>query len=52
MESAVEAWNTMTYFEGFLFTLWIVGLYIGKLKIDQKFARKTVYRVKIEDDGI
>ena len=52
MESAVEAWNTMTYFEGFFFTLWIVGLYIGKLKIDQKFARKTVYRVKIEDDGI
>ena len=50
MEAAVEAWHSMTYFEGFLFTLWIVGLYIGKLKIDQRFARKTIYRVKIEDE--
>jgi len=50
MEAAVDAWHSMDYFEGFLFTLWIVGLYIGKLKIDQRFARKTIYRVKIEDE--
>ena len=49
MEHAVEAWNTMGWFEGFLFTAWIVGLYVGKLKIDQRFARRTVYRVKLED---
>ena len=49
MESAVEAWNTMGWFEGFLFTAWIVALYVGKLKIDQRFARRTVYRVKLED---
>ena len=33
-----------------LFTLWIVGLYVGKLKIDQRFARRTIYRVKLEED--
>jgi len=50
MDAAVQAWNTMSYFDGFLFTLWIVGLYVGKLKIDQRFAKKTIYRVKLEDD--
>ena len=49
MDSAVEAWNTMGWFEGFLFTAWIVALHVGKLKIDQRFARRTVYRVKLED---
>ena len=51
MDAAVEAWNTMTWFDGFLFTVWISALYLGKLKIDQRFARKTIYRVKIEDEG-
>ena len=52
MDAAVEAWNTMTWFDGFLFTVWIAALYIGKLKIDQRFARRPVYRVKLEDkDG-
>ena len=51
MDAAVEAWNTMTWFVGFLFTVWISALYVGKLKIDQRFARKTIYRVKIEDEG-
>ena len=23
MDAAVEAWNTMTWFDGFLFTVWI-----------------------------
>ena len=32
MTAAVEAWNTMGWFEGFLFTAWIVALYWGKLK--------------------
>jgi|TARA_B100001057_G_scaffold236978_1_gene237307 hypothetical protein len=50
MGEAVHAWNSMTYFEGFLFTLWIAGLYIGKLKIDQRFAKRTIYRVKLEDE--
>ncbi len=50
MNAAVHAWNTMSYFDGFLFTVWIVGLYIGKLKIDQRFSRRTIYRVKLEKD--
>ena len=50
MDSAVEAWNTMGWFEGFLFTAWIAGLYVGTLKIDQRFARRTVYRVRLEDN--
>ena len=50
MDAAVEAWNTMGWFDGFLFTVWIVALYVGKLKIDQRFARRTVYRVKLEED--
>ena len=50
MDSAVEAWNTMGWFEGFLFTAWIVALYVDKLKIDQRFARRTVYRVRLEDN--
>ena len=50
MDAAVEAWNTLSWFDGFLFTVWIATLYIGKLKIDQRFARKTIYRVKIEDE--
>ena len=49
MEHAVEAWNTMGWFEGF-FTVWIVGLYWGKPKIDQRFGCRTVYRVKLEED--
>jgi hypothetical protein len=49
MDGAVHAWNSMSYFDGFLFTLWIAALYIGKLKIDQRFAKRTVYRVKLEE---
>tara|TARA_X000000950_G_C13609386_1_gene534701 strand:+ start:156 stop:311 length:156 start_codon:yes stop_codon:yes gene_type:complete len=49
MEHAVEAWNTMGWVEGIIFTGWILGLYWGKLKIDQRFARRTIYRVKLED---
>ena len=51
MEHAVHAWNSMGYFEGFLFTLWIVGLYWAKLKIDQRFSRKTIYRIKLEKEN-
>ncbi len=40
MESATEAWNSMSYAEGFLFTLWIVTLYWGKKRIDLHFDRK------------
>ena len=49
MDAAVEAWNTMSWFDGFLFTIWIATLYIGKLRIDQKFAKRTIYRVKLEE---
>jgi hypothetical protein len=49
MDSAVEAWNSMGWFDGFLFTIWISALYVGKLKIDQRFARRTIYRVKLEE---
>ena len=50
MDVAVEAWHSMGWVEGFLFTAWIAALYVGKLKIDQRFARRTVYRVKLEED--
>ena len=40
MESATEAWNSMSYAEGFLFTLWIVTLYWGKKRMDLHFDRK------------
>ena len=49
MDAAVHAWNSMGWLDGFLFTVWIVALYVGKLKIDQRFARRTVYRVKLEE---
>ena len=40
MDAATSAWNTMSYGEGFLFTLWIVTLYWGKKRIDLHFDRK------------
>lgn len=39
MESAVHAWNTMTYAEGALFSLWLIGMYYVKLKMDRRFGR-------------
>ena len=38
MDSFSWAWNTKDFVWGFLFTGWIVGLYVGKLKIDHGFA--------------
>ena len=40
MNAAVEAWNTMGYFEGFLFSLWIIGMYYVKIKMDNKFSKR------------
>ena len=40
MGAAVEAWNTMTYFEGFVFSLWIIGMYYVKIKMDNKFSKR------------
>ena len=40
MEAATNAWHSMSYAEGFLFTLWIVALYCGKKRIDLYFDRK------------
>ena len=40
MNSAVEAWNTMGYFEGLLFSLWIIGMYYVKIKMDNKFSKR------------
>ena len=39
MESAVHAWNTMTYAEGALFSLWVIGMYYIKLKMDRRFGQ-------------
>ena len=33
MDAAVEAWNTMTWFDGFLFTVWIAALYVANLRL-------------------
>ena len=40
MEAATNAWHSMSYMEGFLFTVWIVGLYWGKKRIDLHFVRR------------
>tara|TARA_B100001057_G_scaffold174662_1_gene175275 strand:- start:456 stop:590 length:135 start_codon:yes stop_codon:yes gene_type:complete len=40
MNAAVEAWNTMGYFEGLLFSLWILGMYYVKIKMDNKFSKR------------
>lgn len=40
MNAAVEAWNTMGYFEGLLFSLWIIGMYYVKIKMDNKFTKR------------
>jgi len=40
MGAAVEAWNSMGYWEGFLFSLWIIGMYYIKIKMDNKFTRR------------
>ena len=40
MEAATQAWHSMSYAEGFLFTVWIVSLYWGKKRIDLHFDRK------------
>jgi len=40
MEAATQAWHSMSYAEGLLFTLWIVGLYWGKKRMDLHFDRK------------
>jgi len=33
----VEAWNTLSYFDGVLFSIWLGILYYGKCWIDSKF---------------
>lgn len=34
----VHAWNSMSYGEGFLFSLWVIGMYYVKLRMDQRFG--------------
>ena len=40
MGAAVEAWNTMGYWEGLLFSLWIIGMYYVEIKMDNKFSKR------------
>ena len=40
MGAAVDAWTSMGYFEGLLFSLWIIGMYYVKLKKDNKFSKR------------
>ena len=35
----VHAWNSMSYGEGFLFSLWVIGMYYIKLRMDRYFTR-------------
>tara|TARA_B100001564_G_C20189508_1_gene467774 strand:+ start:128 stop:250 length:123 start_codon:yes stop_codon:yes gene_type:complete len=37
---AIEAWNTLTYFDGILFSIWLGILYYGKCWIDKHFNDK------------
>lgn len=42
MESTmIEAWNTLTYLDGILFTVWLGILYYGKCWIDTHFKNKN-----------
>ena len=34
------AWESLGYVEGIIFTIWLVGLYWGKKKIDERFRRR------------
>ena len=58
MQWIYKIWTELTWVEGFIFTLWLVGLYWGKKKLDYRFARKTqhawdksIYKVKIVPDS-
>ena len=55
MTDLTNAWNSMGYFEGFLFTIWIIGLYYIKLRMDKWYhitvEKKTVHRVRVESDS-
>jgi len=37
MDGAVNAWHSMSYGEGFLFSVWILGMYYVKLRMDRYF---------------
>jgi hypothetical protein len=39
MDGAVHAWHSMSYVEGFFFSVWILGMYYVKLKMDKRFGR-------------
>ena len=39
LDGAVGAWNSMSYGEGFLFSLWVIGMYYIKLRMDRYFTR-------------
>jgi len=39
MGEALDAWMNLSYGEGFLFSLWIIGMYYIKLRMDRKFGR-------------
>ena len=58
MQWIYKIWTELTWVEGFIFTLWLDGLYWGKKKLDYRFARKTqhawdksIYKVKIVPDS-
>ena len=35
LDVAVVAWNSMSYGEGFLFSVWVIGMYYIKLRMDK-----------------
>ena len=40
IDGAVNAWNSMSYGEGFLFSLWVVGMYY--IKSDEKVFKSIL----------
>tara|TARA_R100001594_G_scaffold142711_1_gene189886 strand:+ start:1261 stop:1485 length:225 start_codon:yes stop_codon:yes gene_type:complete len=40
MQGATDAWISMSYGEGLLFTIWLIGLYYLKCRIDSYFSSK------------
>ena len=42
------AWESLGYWEGAIFTVWLVGLYYTKKKIDERFRNRRAKRLERE----
>jgi len=40
MELGADAWNNLSWFDGFLFSLWVSGMYWVKCRTDYHFQKR------------